>query len=243
MPVATLIRYRAVRPRERMNSPLEHRKVRLRGLGGPAMCGAPSTCASAIRRSPNQIHNSPQLPHEVRLREPEDPAVRPVPAAWLDQPPPGVLGELRASASGGGARAAPPAAPRCETWLMALPAAGLPARESVRRRAWLLPRGSPAASHRNRRSAPGFPRSDPPRPHVLKMAPPSRCGVMTITERVSHPRHVRRLCCGGRNAGETAGNRRRGKAGTPSLRGRRRRAGKRGGTSGSHVRSSREKSS
>jgi hypothetical protein len=45
----------AVRPLERMNSPLENRKVRLRGLGGPALCGVRSTCASATRRSPNQI--------------------------------------------------------------------------------------------------------------------------------------------------------------------------------------------
>jgi hypothetical protein len=33
---------------ERMNSPLEIRKVRLRGLGGMAVCGVPRTCASAI---------------------------------------------------------------------------------------------------------------------------------------------------------------------------------------------------
>src|SRR5688500_18260052 len=38
---------RAVRPRERMNSPLENRKVRLRGLGGPGVCGVSRTCASA----------------------------------------------------------------------------------------------------------------------------------------------------------------------------------------------------
>jgi hypothetical protein len=30
-----------------MNSPLENRKVRLRGLGGPAVCGVPGTFASA----------------------------------------------------------------------------------------------------------------------------------------------------------------------------------------------------
>jgi len=30
-----------------MNSPLQLRKVRLRGLGGPGMSGVPSTCASA----------------------------------------------------------------------------------------------------------------------------------------------------------------------------------------------------
>jgi hypothetical protein len=35
MLVEYLIRQRAVRPLERMNSPLENRKVRLRGLGGP----------------------------------------------------------------------------------------------------------------------------------------------------------------------------------------------------------------
>jgi hypothetical protein len=45
--IAKLIQSRAVRPRERMNSPLENRKVRLRGLGGPAVCGVPGTCASA----------------------------------------------------------------------------------------------------------------------------------------------------------------------------------------------------
>jgi hypothetical protein len=30
-----------------MNSPLENRKVRLRGLGGPAVCGIPCNRASA----------------------------------------------------------------------------------------------------------------------------------------------------------------------------------------------------
>jgi hypothetical protein len=30
-----------------MNSPLEIRKVRLRGLGGMVVCGIPGTCASA----------------------------------------------------------------------------------------------------------------------------------------------------------------------------------------------------
>jgi hypothetical protein len=49
MPIAVLIRQRAVRPRERMNSPLESRKVRLRGLGGRAVCGGSNTCASATR--------------------------------------------------------------------------------------------------------------------------------------------------------------------------------------------------
>ena len=47
MPVENQIRLRAVRPLERMNSPLEIRKVRLRGLGGQAMCGVGRTCASA----------------------------------------------------------------------------------------------------------------------------------------------------------------------------------------------------
>jgi hypothetical protein len=36
MLIANLIGLRAVRSRERMNSPLENRKVRLRGLGGSA---------------------------------------------------------------------------------------------------------------------------------------------------------------------------------------------------------------
>jgi hypothetical protein len=38
---------RAVRPRERMNSPLDGHQVRLRGLGGPGACGVPGTCPSA----------------------------------------------------------------------------------------------------------------------------------------------------------------------------------------------------
>jgi hypothetical protein len=41
---------RAVRIQERMNSPLERRKVRLRGLGGTAVCGVPRACASAAGR-------------------------------------------------------------------------------------------------------------------------------------------------------------------------------------------------
>ena len=49
MPIASLTRECAVRPRERMNSPLGIRKVRLRGLGGPAVCGVSRTCASATR--------------------------------------------------------------------------------------------------------------------------------------------------------------------------------------------------
>jgi hypothetical protein len=47
MAVEYLNRQRAVRPLERMNSPLENRKVRLRKLGGPAVCGVGCTCASA----------------------------------------------------------------------------------------------------------------------------------------------------------------------------------------------------
>jgi hypothetical protein len=35
------------RMQERMNSPLQLHKVRLRGLGGMAVCGVPGTCASA----------------------------------------------------------------------------------------------------------------------------------------------------------------------------------------------------
>jgi hypothetical protein len=35
-----------------MNSPLERRKVRLRGLGGPAACGIPRACASAAGDAP-----------------------------------------------------------------------------------------------------------------------------------------------------------------------------------------------
>ncbi len=38
-------------PAERMNSPLEKRKVRLRGLGGLTVCGARHTFASATRAS------------------------------------------------------------------------------------------------------------------------------------------------------------------------------------------------
>jgi hypothetical protein len=32
-----------------MDSPLGKRKVRLRGLGGPAVCDIPRTCASAAK--------------------------------------------------------------------------------------------------------------------------------------------------------------------------------------------------
>jgi hypothetical protein len=35
-----------------MNSPLENRKVRLRGLGGRGVCGGPGTCASATGAFP-----------------------------------------------------------------------------------------------------------------------------------------------------------------------------------------------
>jgi hypothetical protein len=55
MPVAIPIG--CVPSAERMNSPLEHRKVRLRGLGGPAVCGARRTCAPATRRSPRQVRS------------------------------------------------------------------------------------------------------------------------------------------------------------------------------------------
>jgi hypothetical protein len=41
---------RAVLIQERMNSPLEGRKVRLRGLGGTGVCGDPGSCASATGR-------------------------------------------------------------------------------------------------------------------------------------------------------------------------------------------------
>jgi hypothetical protein len=54
-----------------MNSPLERRKVRLRGLGGPAVFGVPCTGASATRL-PDQIrkeHNSPLAIRKVRLRD------------------------------------------------------------------------------------------------------------------------------------------------------------------------------
>ena len=40
-----------------MNSPLENRKVRLRGLGGQAARGVPCASASAPRGLPNQIRN------------------------------------------------------------------------------------------------------------------------------------------------------------------------------------------
>jgi hypothetical protein len=49
---ARLVWHRAVRTRERLKSPLEIHKVRLRGLGGPGASGVPNTCASATGRSP-----------------------------------------------------------------------------------------------------------------------------------------------------------------------------------------------
>jgi len=70
-------------PAERMNSPLERRKVRLRGLGGPAVCGAPRPGASAAgarcrRLLPGRL--KPRLQrHEVRLRGLGGPAVCGVP--------------------------------------------------------------------------------------------------------------------------------------------------------------------
>ena len=50
--VANPVRQRTVRLQERMNSPLQLHKVRLRGLGGPAVCGVSYTCASASRDYP-----------------------------------------------------------------------------------------------------------------------------------------------------------------------------------------------
>jgi hypothetical protein len=48
VPIANLNPQRALRPRERMNSPLEG-KVHLRGLGGRTVCGVPCAGASATR--------------------------------------------------------------------------------------------------------------------------------------------------------------------------------------------------
>jgi hypothetical protein len=53
----SLNRQRAVGPRERMNSPLEIRKVRLRGLGGPTVCGVSSTWASATGESAGVVRS------------------------------------------------------------------------------------------------------------------------------------------------------------------------------------------
>jgi hypothetical protein len=45
------------------NSPLEKRKVRLRGLGGQTVCGVPGTCASAIGSRPvTPFHLHPFTP-------------------------------------------------------------------------------------------------------------------------------------------------------------------------------------
>jgi hypothetical protein len=40
-----------------MNSPLENRKVRLRGLGGQEVCGAPGTCASAATQTADRVED------------------------------------------------------------------------------------------------------------------------------------------------------------------------------------------
>jgi hypothetical protein len=90
MPIAMPAGDRAVRPRERMNSPRESRKVRLRGLGGPAACGVPRTCASAagvIFGSSEGASGRPRLGrlkprlqgHKVRLRGLGGPAACGVP--------------------------------------------------------------------------------------------------------------------------------------------------------------------
>ena len=63
MPIANLNRSRAIRLQERINSPLQLHKVRLRGLGGPAVCGIPSTCASAAGGITGL---EPQLPRSAR---------------------------------------------------------------------------------------------------------------------------------------------------------------------------------
>ena len=49
VPQERIRRHRGVRLQERMNSPLQRHKVRLRGLGGRGACGVPGTCASATR--------------------------------------------------------------------------------------------------------------------------------------------------------------------------------------------------
>jgi hypothetical protein len=41
--------------RKEHNSPLQLRKVRLRGLGGQAVCGVPGTCASATCASDGSV--------------------------------------------------------------------------------------------------------------------------------------------------------------------------------------------
>jgi hypothetical protein len=78
MPIEIPIRQRAARPRERMNSPLGKRKVRLRGLGGQVACGVPGTCSSATGRSPDwnrNGHNSGRRLHEFRFRGRSGPRV------------------------------------------------------------------------------------------------------------------------------------------------------------------------
>ena len=75
-------------PAERMNSPLENRKVRLRGLGGRALYGVRSTCVSATRRPPNQIRNG----HHSRFprglpRRPEPPLSGGFAAAAMERLP------------------------------------------------------------------------------------------------------------------------------------------------------------
>src|SRR5688500_278321 len=47
VPNAIVLAKARVRLQERMNSPLQNHKVRLRGLGGPGVCGVPGACASA----------------------------------------------------------------------------------------------------------------------------------------------------------------------------------------------------
>jgi poly(3-hydroxybutyrate) depolymerase len=69
MLIADLIGSHAIRLRERMKSPLQGRKVRLRGLGGPAPCGVSGTCASATGSSDQRKEHKSRLQrHTVRLR-------------------------------------------------------------------------------------------------------------------------------------------------------------------------------
>jgi hypothetical protein len=70
MRIVDLIGPRAVRLQERMNSPLQGHKVRLRGLGGPAACGVPSSFASATGSSDQVRKERDSLlqRREVRLR-------------------------------------------------------------------------------------------------------------------------------------------------------------------------------
>src|ERR1044071_8699571 len=48
-----------------MNSPLQRRKVRLRGLGGPTACGVPRTCASAASLL-ERVRSAPGVSATVR---------------------------------------------------------------------------------------------------------------------------------------------------------------------------------